>query len=83
MIFDALIEWFFDLVGSGVDTLPDAQRLPFNFSLEWISDINYFLPISEMFGFFLSMFLLGGPFIATSLVIWIVVGLIRGGPTKA
>jgi len=64
-----------------VDSLPNAPATPLD--LGWIRDMNYFLPISEMFGLFVIMFALGGPFIGTSLIIWWFVGVVRGGATKA
>lgn len=82
MVTDAVISWFLDLVDWLVALIPSSDPLPgVNFS--FISDLNYFLPISEMFALFASMFLLGGPLAASSLIIWVVVGVLRGGATKA
>jgi hypothetical protein len=83
VVTDAILNWFFDLIESMVSGLPgtDSPMSTFNFSM--INDMNYFLPISEMFGLFIIFFALGGPFIASSLIIWFFVGILRGGSTKA
>lgn len=82
MVTDAVIDWFFDLVDWLVAGVPSSS-LPFTVSLSWISDMNYFLPITEMFNLMILFLLLGGPMAGTSLVIWVLVGIIRGGATKA
>jgi hypothetical protein len=82
MVTDWLLTVWYGFIGGALDLLP-ANPFPQGFTLGWISDINYFLPVSEMFGLFQIMFALGGPFIASSLIIWAVVGVLRGGSTKA
>ena len=82
MVIDAVIDWFLDLVDWLVAGVPSTS-IPLSISLSWITDMNYFLPITEMFGLFLSIFILGGPMAATSLIIWVLVGILRGGATKA
>lgn len=82
MITDFLLDLFFGMANGALDTLP-ADPFPQGFNLGWIADINYFLPVAEMFGLFIIFFALGGPFIASSLIIWAVVGVLRGGSTKA
>jgi hypothetical protein len=83
VVIDAIITWWFDLVKTVVSSFPNTP-LPTNaLNFGWISDMNYFLPISEMFGLFVAMFALGGVFVGTSLVIWVFVGILRGGSTKA
>lgn len=82
MVTDAILEWFFGLCDWLVTLLP-KNPLPQGINLSWISDMNYFLPISEMFGLFTVVFALGGTFAGASLIIWVVVGIVRGGSTKA
>lgn len=83
MITDAILDWFFGLVDWAlVASREFVGDMPVTLSLGWISDMNYFLPISEMFQVFAALFLLGGPFIGTSLVVWLLVGVLRGGATK-
>lgn len=83
MVLDAIINWWFDLVKTAVSALPDSPLPGNGLNFGWISDMNYFLPISEMFGFFTALFALGGTFIGTSLVVWVLIGVLRGGQTKA
>lgn len=83
MVIDAIITWWFDLVKSFVSSFPDTPLPTNELNFSWISDMNYFLPISEMFGLFTAMFALGGAAVGTSLVIWVFVGILRGGSTKA
>lgn len=83
MVTDAVLDWFFDLVDWLISGMPDLE-LPKNImDLSWIRDINYFLPISEMYALFAAFFLLGGPMAATSLIIWFLVGVLRGGSPKS
>jgi hypothetical protein len=82
MIVDYLLEWFYGLCNTLIDGLPN-NPFPADFDLGFIRDINYFLPVSEMFELFIVFFALGGPFVASSMIIWIVVGIGRGGSTKA
>ena len=83
MVTDAILDWLFDFVEWMISGFPNLP-LPSNvLDFAWISDINYFLPVSEMFTLFSAFFLLGGPMAATSLIIWFFVGILRGGATKA
>jgi len=45
--------------------------------------MNYFLPISELLSVFAGVFLLGGPMMLVTLTIWVLVGVLRGGATRA
>lgn len=83
MVTDAILDWFFDLIESMVSGLPSGDSPMNTFDFSMINDMNYFLPISDMFGLFLVFFALGGPFLASSLIIWFFVGILRGGSTKA
>jgi hypothetical protein len=82
MVTDAILDWWFGLCNWLVTLMP-VNPLPHGVDLSWISDMNYFLPISEMFGLFSVVFALGGVFAGSSLIIWVVVGIVRGGSTKA
>lgn len=83
MVTDALIEWLLGMVEFVVQGIPSSDPFTQGVDFSFISDLNYFLPITEMFSLFLSMFMLGGPLVASSLIIWVVVGILRGGSTKA
>lgn len=82
MVTDAVLDWWFGLVEWLIGTMPDGGASA-TFNLGMIDDMNYFLPISEMFGVFVAFVALGGPFLGTSLIVWMVVGILRGGATKA
>jgi hypothetical protein len=85
VVIDAILAWWFDLVRTFIDGFPATEdpSNPLNFDLSMMDDMNYFLPLSEMFGVFVAFVALGGPFVGTSLIIWVVVGILRGGSTKA
>lgn len=83
MVTDAVLDWWFGLVGWLLDLLPTDTSPVANINLSWITDMNYFLPISEMFGVFIGLVSLGGVFAGSSLIIWVLVGIIRGGNAKA
>lgn len=85
MVTDAILDWWFDLVDVMITSFKpvDDPTSAMNFDLSMIDDINFFLPISEMFGVFIAFVALGGPFAGTSLIIWVFVGILRGGATKA
>lgn len=82
MITEAVLNWLFGLVDWAISGVPTTE-VPVTLSLSWLTDINYFIPVSEMFSLFMALFLLGGPFLATSLIVWLVVGVLRGGSPKA
>jgi hypothetical protein len=82
MIVDSILSWWFGFCHWLISLFP-TNPMPQGVNLGWISDMNYFLPISEMFGLFTIFFAFGGPFAGASLIIWIVVGIVRGGSTKA
>ena len=85
MVTDAIVGWFLDLcdwvigLGSGLTAGLPSDLVDFSF----MGDMNYFLPVAEMFAVFLAFFLLGGPMMGVSLVVWFLVGVLRGGQAKA
>lgn len=83
MVIDAILDWWFGLVGWLVDLLPSDPMPGSGVDLSWIQAMNYFLPIGEMFGLFTIFFAMGGMLASSSLIIWVVVGVLRGGSTKA
>lgn len=83
MVTDLVLNWWFGLVGWCVDQLPSDTSPISRLDLSWITDMNYFLPVSEMFGVWLSLVSLGGFFAGSSLLIWVLIGIIRGGAVKA
>lgn len=83
MLTDAILTWWFDLVEAFLGLFPDDPLETLGVNLSFISDMNYFLPIAEMWGLFIVIFSLGGVLASTSLIIWILIGILRGGSTKA
>jgi hypothetical protein len=83
MVTDAILEWWFDLVEAFLGLFPHDPLSDLGVNLSFITDMNYFLPIGEMWGLFIIIFGLGGVLASTSLVVWILVGIVRGGSTKA
>lgn len=84
MITDGIMDWWFGLAGWMVSLFPTNDELPadvFNFSM--LHEINYFLPASELINLLRIMLALAAPFVTSSMVIWFLVGVLRGGATKA
>jgi hypothetical protein len=67
------------------DSLPTTSPFDSSGGASWsmFSAIDYFLPIHELMSIFAGVFLLGGPMTIVSLVIWVLIGVVRGGATKA
>ncbi|WP_432488722.1 hypothetical protein [Kineococcus sp. SYSU DK018] len=86
MIVDLWLSW----VLGGAEWLRDfsASHLgpldPFPIGNAWsrILDLDYFLPIHELFLFTLAVFSLGPAGLLTSVVVWLLVGVARGGAPK-
>lgn len=83
VVTDAIISWFTGLVNWFVDLIPTNASLPQQLDFSAFGSADYFFPVHEMFGTFLLFFILGGPFAATSMIVWVFVGILRGGSTKA
>lgn len=86
MITDFFINLWSTVCTWFASTLPADS--PFDVALQgasWgmFSAIDYFLPIHELMSVFAAVFLLGGPMMLVSLTIWVLVGVVRGGATKA
>jgi hypothetical protein len=83
MVTDAILNWWFGLIETVINGMP-TTAMPRNvMDFGWIRDMNYFLPVSEMFGLFSVFFALGGSLLGSSLIVWWFVGVLRGGATKA
>lgn len=84
MVIDRILDWWFDLIEWMITLFPAGESAPTStIDLSWITAMNYFVPLNEMFGLFVAFFALGGPLVATSLIVWVLVGILRGGSTKA
>jgi len=83
VVTDFVLTWWFNLVDWFVNLFPNNPLPGSGIGFSWLGDVNYFLPLNEMFGVWFSLFSLGGTFVGTSLVVWVLVGILRGGSTKA
>lgn len=83
MVIDSIISWWFGLMDGLVAGMPTTANPHNQMDFGWIQDMNYFLPVSEMFGLFTTFFALGGTMLGSSLLVWFFVGVLRGGATKA
>lgn len=79
-IWTTVTNWMIGfLPGSESDPLSKAAGA----SWSMFGTMNYFLPVGELAAVMVTVLLLGGPMLAASAVIWFVVGVLRGGATKA
>lgn len=83
-----LIEWLLDFFEAGFDFV--AGFFPESFfdlgsylagALGYVGDLNYFLPIAELFAVFVAVVVLFPLFMGTSLLLWLV-ALLRGGSSR-
>jgi hypothetical protein len=85
MVTDSVLDWFFGLwnwmFGQASSLTAGMPRSLVDFT--FMGDMNYFLPVSEMFALFSAFFLLGGPMMGFSLIVWFLVGVLRGGSPKS
>lgn len=84
MITDALISWFSTPLLWLAGLLPAAGADPMsNWStvLAYMGDLNYFLPIGEVFAFTLGVFVVFPALAGVSLAAWLV-AMIRGGSSR-
>lgn len=81
-------DFFWTLIHGLLDTtisgMPEDNPLSTT-QVDWsmLSAINYFLPVSEMAGLLGTFMLLAIPFALSTLAIWLFIGVVRGGATKA
>jgi hypothetical protein len=85
VVIDAIVNWFFGLVDWFVSLgAPLTKGMPQSLvDFSFMGDMNYFLPVAEMFALFSAFFLLGGPMMGVSLIVWFLVGVLRGGQSKS
>lgn len=76
-LLEGLVGWVASLLP--VDTVVGAQNLGFQI----FSGANYFFPVAELAAVLLGVIALGLPMAGVSLVLWLLVGVIRGGNSKA
>lgn len=76
-LLEGLVGWVADLLPS--DTISGGQSIGFQI----FSGANYFFPLAEIGAVVLGIMALGLPLAGVSVLIWLVVGVLRGGSPKA
>lgn len=84
MITDFLLDLLEGLVGWVAGMLPtDSVVGSQNLGFQIFSGANYFFPVAELASVLLGVMALGLPMAGVSLVLWLLVGVVRGGSSKA
>jgi hypothetical protein len=76
-LLEGLVNWMASLLPT--DTVFGSQNLGFQI----FSGANYFFPFAELSAVLLGVIALGLPMAGVSLVLWLLVGVIRGGGAKS
>jgi hypothetical protein len=76
-VLQNLVNWFSGLLPT--DNVFGSQNLGFQI----FSGANYFFPLSELGSVVLGIIGLGLPLAGVSLILWLLVGVIRGGGSKS
>lgn len=76
-LLEGLVSWVASLLPT--DTVLGAQNIGFQI----FSGANYFFPVAELASVLLGLIALGLPMALVSLVLWLLVGVLRGGSSKA
>lgn len=76
-LLEGLMQWVAGMLPT--DTVVGEQNLGF----QVFSGANYFFPVVELGTVLLAIMALGVPLAGVSLVIWLLVGVLRGGSAKA
>lgn len=84
MITDFLMDLLQGLVNWVADLLPtDSVFGDQNIGFQIFSGANYFFPLAELGSVILGIIALGLPLAGVSVLIWLLVGVLRGGSPKA
>lgn len=84
MITDFLLDLLGNIVSWVADLLPtDTVLGSQNIGFQIFSGANYFFPLAELATVILGLLTLTLPMAVVSLVLWLLVGVIRGGSSKA
>ena len=86
MITDFLMDMWVGLCDWFASTLPEED--PFDAATDganWnlFSTMDFFLPVHELMSVFAAVFLLGGPMMIVTMVLWVAFGVVRGGSPRA
>lgn len=83
MIVDSILDWIFTAIEWMLNIF-DNIGLPYlGMAVDGLGFMNYFLPVSELTGIFIAFFALGVPMGVATIATWLVVGVIRGGSSRA
>lgn len=85
MITDFLIEWFVTIVGAVIETFPESSIDLAAVASAWsqLGALNYFLPIQEVTMAVGAVIALGPAFLVVTIAQWLLVGILRGGESRA
>jgi hypothetical protein len=85
VITDSVVSWlagFASWIGTTFPyspmSIPDVGMIA-----GYLGDLNYFLPIAEVMSAVLAVTMVGPFFLATTLLTWLAVGVVRGGNARA
>jgi len=84
MIIETLLDWLETAFNWIADLFPTTDFDPFSYvvdALQYVGDLNYFLPIGELAAAVLAVVILFPVFMGTTLFIWLV-ALVRGGSAR-
>jgi hypothetical protein len=76
-LLEGLVTWLSSLLPT------DTVFGPENLGFQIFSGANYFFPLAELSTVVLGVIALGLPMAGVSLVIWLLVGVVRGGGAKS
>jgi len=76
-LLEGVLSWVASLLPT--DTVLGSQNMGFQI----FSGANYFFPVAELASVRLGLFALALPIAVVSLVLWLLVGVVRGGSSKA
>lgn len=76
-LLEGLVNWVAAMLPT--DTVLGSQNIGFQI----FSGANYFFPVAELASVLLGLIALGLPMALVSLVLWLLVGVLRGGSAKA
>jgi hypothetical protein len=86
MITDTLIDMWVAFCEWFASTLPTDS--PFDAATDgadWnlFSTMDFYLPVHELLSVFAAVFLLGGPMMIVTIILWVAFGVVRGGSPRA
>jgi hypothetical protein len=76
-LLDGLLTWVAGLLPT--DNVVGSDNLGFQI----FSSANYFIPLAELSTVVLGIFALGLPLAGVSVMVWLLVGVVRGGNPRA